>query len=80
MKQTKAMAEFHSLLHHLADQYSKRRLAELSVHEHARDKKTLPGAWRARGILVAHLNEHKGAVNRFVSVCDASLALLRSSS
>ncbi|XP_033210037.1 phosphoinositide 3-kinase regulatory subunit 4 isoform X2 [Belonocnema kinseyi] len=33
----------------------------------------LPNGWRPRGVLVAHLHEHRAAVNRLVSIQDTSL-------
>ncbi|EFN87043.1 phosphoinositide 3-kinase regulatory subunit 4 isoform X1 [Harpegnathos saltator] len=36
-------------------------------------KRLLPNDWRPRGIPVAHLHEHRAAVNRLVSIVDTSL-------
>lgn len=33
----------------------------------------LPSGWRPRGVPVAHLHEHRAAVNRLVSIPDTSL-------
>lgn len=32
----------------------------------------LPSGWRPRGVPVAHLHEHRAAVNRLVSIPDSS--------
>ena len=57
------------------DQFcSDRAVAELmdSTASWSDSDRRLPASWRPKGLLVAHLHEHRGAVNR----CDDMVAVV----
>ena len=65
VKSTSASLEFQLLLRHLVEQYCERKLSDNRIEDDAANKLHITTCnWRPKGVLVAHLNEHRSSVNR----------------
>ncbi|PVD36888.1 hypothetical protein C0Q70_03878 [Pomacea canaliculata] len=61
--------DLRTLVHHLRDQYEAEVTSRDLMEGITWDQRPPPDNWRPRGTLVAHLQEHKGMVNR-LCVCN----------
>lgn len=66
--------ELRNLVHKQRDRYSEDILSkDLLVDDIAAwEPQTVPSNWRPKGLLVAHLHEHRGSINRIQVSCDHS--------
>ncbi|GAB6018579.1 General transcription factor II-I repeat domain-containing protein 1 [Chamberlinius hualienensis] len=60
--------EFDKLLQHKSEQHMTKFYAKHPSQNYSSDSKQPPSHWRPKGILVAHLQEHKAAVNRLAVI------------
>ncbi|XP_043922670.1 phosphoinositide 3-kinase regulatory subunit 4 [Protopterus annectens] len=61
---TTSKTELQQLLKQKQEQYSAERVAKAAMENAEWEAKSPPPGWRPKGLLVAHLHEHKSAVNR----------------
>lgn len=64
--------ELQSLIHRKQEEYASDEIIR-EASETVKEEKMLPSKWRPRGSLVAHLHEHRKAVNRIQVIPDTSL-------